>query len=193
MHRHLRRSAAAVALVVSAFAAYSCKEGGSSGPTDPKETGSGIANSARSDADILGLMQEANRAELQAGQLALQISSNADVKSFATIMLSEHNAIEAELESLAAQLNITPTVPSDALQKLQSAELDGIAGLGANTFGFHYMSLQVDVHQRTLALVDAFIAKAQKPELKTALQNDVRPHIVVHLAAAQDLKARLGN
>ena len=43
------------------------------------------------------------------------------------------------------------------------------------------------------ALVDAFIAKAQKPELKTALQNDVRPHIVVHLAAAQELKARVGN
>lgn len=193
MHRNLRRSAAAVALAVVAFAAYACKEGGSNGPTDPKETAGGIANSARSDADILGLMQEANRAELQAGQLALQISSNADVKSFATIMLSEHNAIETELASLATQLNITPTVPSDALRKLQDSEIDGIAGLNAGSFGFHYMSLQVDVHQRTLALVDAFIAKAQKPELKTALQNDIRPHIVVHLAAAQDLKARLGN
>jgi putative membrane protein len=193
MHRNLRRSAAAVALAVFAFAAHACKEGGSSGPTDPKETAGGIANSARSDADILGLMQEANRAELQAGQLAIQVSSNADVKSFATIMLSEHNAIATELESLAAQLNITPTVPSDALQKLQNAELDGIAGLGASNFGFHYMSLQVDVHQRTLALVDAFIAKAQQAALRTALQNDVRPHIVVHLAAAQDLKARLGN
>ena len=114
MHRNLRRSAAAVALAVVAFAAYACKEGGSSGPTDPKETAGGIANSARSDADILGLMQEANRAEVQAGQLALQISSNADVKSFATIMLSEHNAIETELASLATQLNITPTIPSDA-------------------------------------------------------------------------------
>jgi len=193
MHRHLRRSAAAVTLAVFAFAAHACKEGGSSGPTDPKETAGGIANSARSDADILGLMQEANRAELLAGQLAIQISSNADVKSFATIMLSEHNAIAAELESLATQLNITPTVPSDALQKLQNAELDGIAGLGASNFGFHYMSLQVDVHQRTLALIDAFIAKAQQAALRTALQNDVRPHIVVHLAAAQDLKARLGN
>ena len=193
MHRHLRRSAAAVALVVSAFATYACKEAGSSGPTDPKETAGGIANSARSDADVVGLMQEANRAELQAGQLALQISPNADVKSFATIMLSEHNAIATELASLATQLNITPTVPSDALRKLQDSEIEGIAGLNAGSFGFHYMSLQVDVHTRTLALVDAFIAKAQKPELKTALQNDIRPHIVVHLAAAQDLKARLGN
>lgn len=192
MHRHLRRSAAAVALGVSAIAAYACKEGGD-GPTDPKETAGGIANSARSDADILGLMHEANRGELQAGQLALQISSNADVKAFASTMLTEHGAIDAELESLAAQLNITPTVPSDALQKLQNSEIDGIAGLSAANFGFHYMSLQVDVHQRTLALVDAFIAKAQKPELKTALQNDVRPHIVVHLAAAQELKARVGN
>ena len=59
MHRHLRRSAAAVALAVSAIAAYACKEGGD-GPTDPKETAGGIANSARSDADILGLMHEAS-------------------------------------------------------------------------------------------------------------------------------------
>ena len=135
MHRHLRRSAAAVALAVSAIAAYACKEGGD-GPTDPKETAGGIANSARSDADILGLMHEANRGELQAAQLALQISSNADVKAFAGTMLTEHGAIDAELESLAAQLNITPTVPSDALQKLQNSEIDGIAGLSAANFGF---------------------------------------------------------
>jgi putative membrane protein len=192
MHRHLRRSTAAVALAVSAIAAYACKEGGA-GPTDPKATGGGIANSARSDADILGLMHEANRAELQAGQLALQISSNADVKSFGSTMLAEHNAMDAELESLATQLNITPTVPSDALQKLQDSEIEAIAGLGASTFGFHYMSLQVDVHERTLALVDAFIAKAQHAALRTALQNDIRPYIVVHLAAAQELKARIGN
>lgn len=192
MHRHLRRSAAAVALAVSAIAGYACKEGGD-GPTDPKETAGGIANAARSDADILGLMREANRAELQAGQLALQISSNADVKAFATTMVAEHTAIDAELELLAAQLNITPTVPSDALQKLQDSEIAGIAGLGASNFGFHYMSLQVTVHERTLALVDAFIAKAQQAALRTALQNDVRPHIVVHLAAAQQLKERIGN
>src|SRR5690349_6824783 len=153
MHRHLRRSAAAVTLAVFAFAAHACKEGGSSGPTDPKETAGGIANAARSDADILGLMHEANRAELQAGQLALQISSNADVKSFATTMLTEHGAIDTELESLATQLNITPTVPSNALQKLQDSELDGIAGLSASNFGVHYMALQVDVHLRTLTLV----------------------------------------
>jgi putative membrane protein len=192
MHRDLRRSAAAVALAVSVIAGYACKEGGD-GPTDPKQTAGGIANSARSDADILGLMHEANRAELQAGQLALQISSNADVKAFATTMLTEHGAIDAELESLAAQLNITPTVPSDALQKLQDSEIAAIAGLGASNFGFHYMSLQVAVHERTLTLVDAFIAKAQKAELRAALQNDVRPHIAVHLAAAQQLKERIGN
>jgi putative membrane protein len=191
MHRDLRRSAA-VALAVSAIAAYACKEGGD-GPTDPKQTAGGIANSARSDADILGLMHEANRAELQAGQLALQISSNADVKSFATIMLSEHTAVDAELQSLAAQLNITPTVPSDALQKLQDSEIDGIAGLDGSNFGYHYISLQVTVHERTLALVDAFIAKAQQAALRSALQNDVRPHIVVHLAAAQELRTRIGS
>ena len=192
MHRHLRRSAAAVALAVSAIAAYACKEGGD-GPTDPKDTAGGIANAARSDADIFGLMHEANRAELQAGQLALQISSNADVKSFATTMLTEHGAIDTELESLATQLNITPTVPSNALQKLQDSELDGIAGLSASNFGVHYMALQVDVHLRTLTLVDAFIAKAQQAALRTALQNDIRPHLVAHLAAAQEFKARIGN
>lgn len=191
MHRHLRRSAA-VALAVSAIAAYACKEG-DDGPTESKDTAGGIASAARSDADILGLMREANRAELQAGQLALQISTNADVKSFATIMLAEHTAVDAELESLATQLNITPTVPSDALQKLQDSEIDGIAGLSETNFGFHYISLQVTVHERTLTLVDAFIAKAKQATLRTALQNDVRPHIVVHLAAAQELRTRIGS
>jgi putative membrane protein len=192
MHHRLRRSTAAagVALAVSAIAVYACKEHG--GSTDPKEVTSGIANSTRSDADILGLMHEANRAEIQAGQLATQRSSNADVKSFGTTMVAEHTTLDAEVDALAAQLKISPTVPSDELAKLQNSEISGISGLAANNFGYHYMALQVTAHERTLALVDAFIAKAQQAALRTALQNDVRPHIVVHLAAAQQLKGRIG-
>jgi len=106
-------------------------------------------------------------------------------------MVTEHTALDATADGVAAQLKITPTVPNDDLAREQNAEIAGVSGLGAAQFGYHYMAMQVTAHERTLALIDAFIAKAQAASLRTSLQNDVRPHIVVHLAAAEQLKARM--
>jgi len=189
MHNRLRRSAVRAALAVAVIAVSACKEGDDG--TSPEDVTNGIVKSVRSDADILGLLHEANRAEIAAGQLAVQRSSNVDVKSFGTNMISEHTALDAKVDEVAAQLKITPTVPNDDLARQQNAEIADVSGLGAANFGFHYMAMQVTAHERTLALVDAFIAKAQQAVLRTSLQNDVRPHIVVHLAAAQQLKGRM--
>jgi putative membrane protein len=190
MPSRLGRSAVGAALALVAIAVSACKEG-SKDATSPEDVAGGIAKSVRSDADILGLLKEANRAEIAAGQLAALRSSNTDVKSFGTNMVTEHTALDATADGVAAQLKLTPTMPNDDLAREQNAEISGISGLGASNFGFHYMSMQVTAHQRTLALIDAFIAKAQAASLRTSLQNDVRPHIVVHLAAAQQLKARV--
>ena len=190
MPGRLRRSAVGAAFAMVAIVVSACKEGPKDS-TSPEDVAGGIAKSVRSDADILGLLKEANRAEIAAGQLAVQRSSNTDVKSFGTNMISEHTAIDATADGLAAQLKVTPTMPNDDLAREQNAEISSVSGLGASNFGAHYMSMQVTAHERTLALIDAFIAKAQAASLRTSLQNDVRPHIVVHLAAAEQLKGRL--
>ncbi len=189
MHYRLRRSAVGAVLAVSAIAGYACKEKG--GSTEPKDNTAGVANSTRSDADILGLLHEANRAEIVAGQLAIQRGVTGDVKLFATSMVAEHTALDATVDGVARQLQITPTVPNDELAKLQNAEISQMSGFSGITFSFHYMSVQITAHERTLTLVDAFIAKAQQAALRNALQNDVRPHIVAHLAAAQQIRGRI--
>lgn len=189
MPGRLRRSAVGAALTIVAIAVSACKEGHD--PSSPKDVTGGIASSVRSDADILGLLKEANRAEIAAGQLAVQRSANTDVKSFGTNMITEHTALDATTDGVAAQLKITPTMPNGDLAKEQNAEIADVSGLGPSNFGVHYMAMQVTAHTRTLALIDAFIAKAQAASVRTSLQNDVRPHIVAHLAAAQQLKARL--
>jgi putative membrane protein len=188
MPYRLRRAVVVVAVAVSGLATGACKEHDSTGPN---QTTGGVANSTRSDADILGLLREANRGEIAAGQLALQRGPSTDVKSFATSMVAEHTSLDARDDSLAARLRITPTVPNDALAKQQNAEIAQVAALSGAAFGYHYMLLQVAAHERTLALVDAFIAKAQQAALRTALETDVRPHIAAHLAAAQQLTARV--
>lgn len=190
MHHRLRRSSAAVAVVVAVIAVYACKEKG--GSTAPKDNTGGIANSTRSDADILGLLHEADRGEIQAGQVAIQRGVTGDVKTFATSMITEHTTLDAKLDSVARLLQITPTVPNDDLAKTQNAEISQMSGFSGVTFSFHYMSLQVSAHERTLALVDAFIAKAQQAALRNELQNDVRPHVAAHLSAAQQIRGRTG-
>ncbi len=62
----------------------------------------------------------------------------------------------------------------------------------AGPFDAAYVAQQVAAHARTLALVDAAIQRAEKAELKTALETQVRPKVAEHLRMAQELQARIG-
>ncbi|MDF1502762.1 DUF4142 domain-containing protein [Roseisolibacter sp. H3M3-2] len=66
------------------------------------------------------------------------------------------------------------------------------AGGGASAFDRAYVAQQVAAHARTLALVDAAIARGENAELKTALQSQVRPAVAAHLEEARALQARVG-
>jgi predicted outer membrane protein len=72
--------------------------------------------------------------------------------------------------------------------------MDALNAAGSGSaFDRLYMASQVMDHQRTLAIVDASINAAQRPELRAMLQNQVRPPVAMHLQQAQSLSARVGN
>jgi predicted outer membrane protein len=64
---------------------------------------------------------------------------------------------------------------------------------GSNAFDRAYIAQQVTAHARTLAIVDAAIARGTQAELKTALQSQVRPSVAQHLQMAQQIQQRLGS
>lgn len=151
-----------------------------------------INSSIRSDADIMGLLHESNLGEIQAGQLAQQRAVNAQVKAFATQMVTDHTALDQQGTALAQQLGITPTLPDSTLPRQQQAEMAVLTARTGAAFDQAYVAQQVVAHQRTLALVDASITLATRTQVRTMLQNQVRPAVVMHLQMAQQLQTTVG-
>ena len=101
--------------------------------------------------DAEGFMREAaygNQTEITTSQLALKISTNAEVKRFAQMMMTEHQKNTAELKALAVANNVQlPTEP----KKESKAEYDKLASMTGNAFDRAYVDAQVRSHQQTVA------------------------------------------
>jgi putative membrane protein len=147
--------------------------------------------SVRDDANIFALLHTSNMGEVTAGMLAQQRATDTAVKAFGGMMVTEHSALDQQGNALAQQLGVTPALPDSTLPRLQRVEADSLRAATAR-FDRMYIGQQIIAHQRTLDLVDASIAMAQHAELKTALQQQVRPAVSAHLARAREIQSRIG-
>ncbi len=146
-----------------------------------------------SDADIAGMAATANRLEIEAGQLALNQTSDPDVQAFAQMMVSDHTAVNDQATALFERLSITPAF-GDATEQMQQDADDTKATLQNLTgaeFDKAYVQQQIEMHQKVLDDLDAqLIPNAEDPELAAFLRS-IRPKVAVHLEHAKALQARL--
>jgi putative membrane protein len=147
-----------------------------------------LAASVRSDANIAALLHESNAAEIQAGAMARQRALNPDIRAFGAQMVTEHAMLDSAGTSLADRLGITPELPDSTLPTQHQDEMIGLDMQSGGAFDSFYITQQVLAHQRTLVLVDRAIATTQNAELRAMLQSQVRPHVVQHLARAEELQ-----
>jgi putative membrane protein len=149
---------------------------------------------ALSDAEILGVIQAVNQAEIDSGNMAGNTSSNSDVKSFARLMLKEHYKAYAALKDLSVRQNITAQNNwlSDKVKADEEKHLESLDRQQGILFDLDYASHEVEFHEKMLRLWDEkLIPQAQNEELKRLL-TDVRSAVVRHLEEAKKLKASLG-
>jgi len=149
---------------------------------------------ALSDAEILGVIQAVNQAEIDSGNMAGNTSSNSDVKSFARLMLKEHYKAYAALKDLSVRQKITPQNNwlSDKVKADEEKHLESLDRQQGILFDLDYASHEVEFHEKMLRLWDEkLIPQAQNEELKRLLA-DVRSAVVRHLEEAKKLKASLG-
>jgi putative membrane protein len=161
------------------------------------DTGGAAANATGSsgtltDANIVALLDEANKADSSAGAYALTRAHNAGVKSFAKMMMGEHHALRVQGQALAKKLNITPQPPAnDPVQALATTEMDTLRAAGrAATFDRSYIDQEVGVHKAVLDLADKAHDQTQNAELK-ALIEKAKPTIQKHLDRAEALQKTL--
>jgi putative membrane protein len=160
----------------------------------PVDTGKAAATNAHfTDANIVALLDEANKADSAAGKFALGKAANPGVKQFAKMMMGEHHALRVQGQALAKKLKITPEPPAnDPVQTAGSSEMSALqsAGTGA-AFDKVYIDQEVTIHKAVLDLANKAHDDTQNAELK-ALIEKAKPTIQKHLDRAEALQKELG-
>ena len=130
---------------------------------------------------------EGGNAEVSASQVALDKSTNADVKTFAQMMVDDHGKAGTELKGLADQKGVkvsdTPTIT-------KKTEIKMLSERKGSSFDQHYAdSIGVKAHQDTIKLFQKEIDKGSDADVK-AWASKTLPTLQHHLEAAQALKAK---
>lgn len=116
-------------------------------------------------------------AEVELGKLALEKSSNPQVKEFATMMVKDHGMANTELMAIAKQKNITLPSTVDEEHKKKMDELSKKTGAA---FDKAYVDAMVSGHKSTLKLMEDESRDAKDADLK-AFATKTAPIVQSHL------------
>jgi putative membrane protein len=148
---------------------------------------------APSDAQIVGIVQTANRIDIDQAKLALKKTNNPQVKEFANQMISDHTSLEKSVADLAKKLGATEAESDTSKQLKQQAadERKKLESLKGQDFDREYLSHEIAYHQAVIdAAKNTLIPNAKNPELKSAVQG-AAPVLQGHLQHAQQLQKSL--
>ena len=145
------------------------------------------------DAQIASIVVTANQVDVDAGKLAASKTSNAEVKKFAELMVTDHTGVNKQAVALVTRLKVTPE-DNDTSKSLKAGgdkNLETLKGLTGKAFDKAYVDHEVAYHQAVLDAVDkTLIPNASNADLK-ALLVKVRPAFVAHLEHAKHVQASL--
>jgi putative membrane protein len=136
-----------------------------------------------STASFMTTVADVSMSEVKFGELAQSKSTNPRVKSFAEMMVRDHNKANDELKSLAGRKNVTlPANISDDHQK----KLDDLQKKTGKDFDRAYMDMMVDGHQS--AVNDFEKQKDNKDADVKDWVNKTLPTLQMHLDSAKAVK-----
>jgi putative membrane protein len=153
-------------------------------PTTPK---GGLSN-----ANIVALLDAANKADSAAGAVAAKKATSADVKAFARLMMAEHHALRKAGQDLAKELGVEPKPPEhDPLAPYVASEMKALQSTpkGAE-FDRTYIDNEVTIHQAVLDLANQARVTTQTPQLKGLIEKAI-PVIRKHLDQAMAIQKQL--
>lgn len=153
---------------------------------DPS-SGKDMTTSSSTDATFMKKLAEGDLAEVDAGRLASQRSSNTGVKDFGQQMVTDHNQNDTELATLAAAHGVEVPTTIDSEHASLKATLENANG---SAFDSQYIKAQVRDHEKTVALLQQEVHAGQDPAVKEFAQKTL-PVVNHHLAMAKQLQAKL--
>ena len=143
------------------------------------------------DAQILAAQEGADSSEIAVGKLAETQASTAGVKSFAKMLVSDHEKALKDTRSLEKKVSTTAQeAPGDTTSAATSHVVDRLKGLKGFDFDTAFVNHEVDDHKHDIDDTKDMIDATKNVEVKTALQSSL-PVLQKHLDRAQALQKEL--
>ncbi|MEO6210145.1 MAG: DUF4142 domain-containing protein [Gemmatimonadaceae bacterium] len=151
----------------------------------------GAVAATLSDANIMALHNEVNAGDSTLAAAALPKLSNADVRSFAKMMMGEHHGLLVKGLEVEKAQSITPEAPAtDPFKSAVEAEQNALSAMAkGKAYDSTYIAHEVGIHQAVLGWATANMPK------NAALQDYVKsaaPAIQRHLDKGLALQTKLG-
>jgi putative membrane protein len=139
------------------------------------------------DAKFATKAADGGMAEVALGKLALSKTTNAQIKDFAQMMVTDHSKANNELDSIAKVKNITlPTAVSAEHQK----KMDDLSQKTGTDFDKAYVDAMVDGHKKTLSLMQDEAKNGKDADL-TAFASKTAVTVQMHLDAINKIHASM--
>jgi putative membrane protein len=142
------------------------------------------------DANVVDVITVANQGEVDYSQIGVEKATNASVKEYAQMMVKDHGTMLTAVKDLATRLNVTPAA-NDKANELKEDVSKEINELNAKTVGKdfdnEFMEEQVEMHQKTLDLLNDLDGRTTNADLKAAIA-EAKPKVQAHLDQAKAIK-----
>lgn len=132
----------------------------------------------------MAMAASSDQFEIQSSQMALQMSQNPAIRSFAQMLITDHTRMTQQLVATAQSAGLTPPPPT--LMPEDQQMLDQLRAAPMGTFDVAFRDAQVMAHQKALALHQNYASGGDVPALRTLATGAV-PAIQGHLNHAQML------
>jgi putative membrane protein len=142
---------------------YSCDNQSGNDSMDRAEERNEERDIPSKDADFVTTAAARGMFEVEAGKLASQQATHADVKSFAQRMVNDHSAANNELQQLANSLNIA--IPQ-SLSDDRREKLNDLREKQGYDFDKEYMEMMVSDHKDSVGNFEDAAEDAESADLK---------------------------
>ena len=179
------------AVIMLAAGTTSCKEKPETDPKeiaeDQNETKFDENDAKEDDSEYLVFAAGLDMKEIELGKLALQKSTNADVKSLAQMMIDAHTKSLKDIETVAASKNIS--LPAALPEKGQEAVKE-FSEKSGHDFDKAYADKMVEGHKKAIDKIERASETANDADIRMWAAN-ILPELRKHLEHAEMAKGKV--
>lgn len=151
-------------------------------PDDSGEAASGTGGN-----EFIAQAAQDSLAEIELCEMALQKTSNDDIKTFAQRMIDDHSEFGREIERFGAQKNIPR--PKD-IGSEQNAKMKELSDLSGQDFDRKFIEHNVKDHENDIKVFQHYAREESDPDIKALAERGVKM-LTEHLKMTKQIQQKL--